>query len=174
MRIGISPSAELLFERVRMEHGEKIRGTLRRLVDEPDREDVEADIWVSVWTALRRFEGRSSVGTFIFPIARRRIADHFRAKYRDERLLAKAKSQIKAEDYIVSEEAPGTVLPTPAELRILRCLADGKSNDAIAADLFVSKDTVRSHIKSLYRKTKIRDRGTLVLLAYRFFKEKTS
>ena len=38
---------------------------------------------------------------------------------------------------------------TPKELRVLRLLAEGHSNSAIASQLFVSESTVRTHLRHL-------------------------
>jgi len=42
---------------------------------------------------------------------------------------------------------------TPRELEVLKKLAEGKSYQEIADELFVSIDTVRQHTKSIYSKT---------------------
>jgi two-component system vancomycin resistance associated response regulator VraR len=42
---------------------------------------------------------------------------------------------------------------TQRELEVIKKLADGKSYQEIADELFVSLDTVRQHIKSIYSKT---------------------
>jgi len=46
-------------------------------------------------------------------------------------------------------EAPGVEGLTPKELRVLRLLAEGHSNSAIARQLFVSESTVRTHLRHL-------------------------
>ncbi len=42
--------------------------------------------------------------------------------------------------------------PSARELEILRLLASGSSNDAIAAELFLARSTVKWHLMHLYRK----------------------
>ena len=44
------------------------------------------------------------------------------------------------------------------EERVLRLLAAGRSNPEIAGELFVSVNTVKGHVKSLYRKLNVRNR----------------
>ena len=44
------------------------------------------------------------------------------------------------------------------EQRVLRLLAAGRSNPEIARELFVSVNTVKDHVKSLYRKLNVRNR----------------
>lgn len=50
---------------------------------------------------------------------------------------------------------------TPAERRVARLAADGRSNPEIAGELFVSRKTVEVHLSSIYRKLGIRSRNEL-------------
>jgi len=54
---------------------------------------------------------------------------------------------------------------TPTEFQVLRLIGQGKSNDEIAESLFISKNTVRSHIKSIYAKLNTHSRLQLALYA---------
>lgn len=56
---------------------------------------------------------------------------------------------------------------TPSELRTLRLLARGMSNDEIAGHLSVASSTVRSHLKSIYRKLDLGSRAEAVSFAAR-------
>jgi NarL family two-component system response regulator LiaR len=54
---------------------------------------------------------------------------------------------------------------TPTEFQVLKLIGQGKSNDDIASNLFISKNTVRSHIKSIYAKLDTHSRLQLALYA---------
>lgn len=54
---------------------------------------------------------------------------------------------------------------TPTEFQVLRHIGQGKSNDEIAEAMFISKNTVRSHIKSIYAKLDTHSRLQLALYA---------
>lgn len=54
---------------------------------------------------------------------------------------------------------------TPTEFQVLRLIGQGKSNDEIADAMFISKNTVRSHIKSIYAKLNTHSRLQLALYA---------
>ena len=159
----------MTFEEVQADYAPLVRAAVRQKVPETDAPDVEAEVWVSVFTALRNFDGRSLVKTFIYPIVKRRIADYYRQRYRDGKLMQEAKARVREAAAASAEAEPqATIMPTATELRVLRLLAYARANDAIAAELGVSKDTVRSHVKALYRKLKLRNRGELCIFAHRF------
>jgi DNA-binding NarL/FixJ family response regulator len=67
------------------------------------------------------------------------------------------------------QTTPPATLPdelTPREAEVLTLIAQGKSNREIAAELFVSEATVKTHINHLFSKIDARDRAQAVHYAY--------
>jgi DNA-binding NarL/FixJ family response regulator len=53
---------------------------------------------------------------------------------------------------------------TPKQLRVLRCLKEGKMNKQIAEELFVTEATVKAHISAIFKKFNVSSRTQVVLL----------
>jgi DNA-binding NarL/FixJ family response regulator len=55
---------------------------------------------------------------------------------------------------------------TSRELEVLVLIGRGKTNGEIAAELFVSEGTVKTHINHLFTKLRLRDRAAAVVFAF--------
>lgn len=54
---------------------------------------------------------------------------------------------------------------TPRELDVLRLVSRGRSNKEMAAAMFVSEETVKSHMKTLFQKLGVHDRAEAVAVS---------
>lgn len=63
----------------------------------------------------------------------------------------------RADDEILSQR----------ELQVLQLVCSGKTNNEIAAELFLSVQTVKSHLKKIFEKLDVRDRAQAVAVAMR-------
>jgi DNA-binding NarL/FixJ family response regulator len=52
------------------------------------------------------------------------------------------------------------------EVDVVRLIAQGRTNAEIAADLYLSETTVKTHVRSILRKLRLRDRVQVVIAAY--------
>ena len=87
-------------------------------------------------------------------------------------LLAPAVTRRLIEEFVrrspqePSGPATGLDLLTDRETEVLRAVAHGRSNAEIAAELFISYATAKTHVSRLLTKLQARDRAQLVMLAY--------
>ena len=56
---------------------------------------------------------------------------------------------------------------TRTELEVLRLLAKGQQNKEIADEMYISVNTVKSHVSSILRKLRVRNRAQAVRYVYR-------
>lgn len=83
-----------------------------------------------------------------------------------ESMLFPASTRRVIERFAAPPSAVGMPDLTEREGDVLRLLARGLSNGEIAADLFVSVETVKSHVASILMKLGVRDRTQAVIAAY--------
>lgn len=56
---------------------------------------------------------------------------------------------------------------SPREMEVLQLLTKGRSNKEISTSLFLSEDTVKAHLKTLFMKLKVQDRTQAAISAVR-------
>ena len=101
-----------------------------------------------------------------------RLADAIRVVAAGEALLAPAITRRLVEHYVrrpapaAAAGHPALAELTPREVDILRHVARGLSNGEIAAELFLSEATVKTHVTRILSKLGLRGRVQAVVLAY--------
>jgi DNA-binding NarL/FixJ family response regulator len=95
------------------------------------------------------------------PSVQRRLLD---ALSRGQRFAIADADQVAAASANGEAAAPDDL--TPREAEVLGQIAAGFSNTEIAAALFVSEATVKTHINHIFAKTGLRDRAQLVRYAF--------
>ncbi len=85
----------------------------------------------------------------------------------DEALAGGAPMSLSIAKMVVNSFS--TQNPSPLserETEVLQSIAEGKSYSKIALDLFISKETVRTHIKSIYRKLEVNSKVDAIKIAH--------
>ncbi|WP_299391398.1 response regulator transcription factor [uncultured Gelidibacter sp.] len=102
--------------------------------------------YLSKKTSLKKIQEAVEIvvdgGSYMSPSIARKIANHYAPKSIKNHLL------------------------TPRQQEIVTGIVDGKSYKMIADDLFVSIDTVRSHIKNIYKTLEINSKAELIRKSY--------
>ena len=155
---------------VRMPGVDGIEAT-RRLLRDGDAPRVlmltTFDLDEYVYEAMRA----GASGFLLKDVPRDQLVGAVRTVAAGDALLAPALVRRLIEDF-VRRPAPGARPPaelddlTERELEVLTLIARGLANAEIAASLFVSEATVRTHVTHILAKLGLRDRVQAVVLAY--------
>lgn len=172
---------ERLFNHAIEELGSTIKGVVLRKMGDgtPSYEDVIGNIYLSIWIALKNYEKRASIRTFVYPIINNKINEHLRSVYKEREkakmLLAagKIKSILKyppsfRNEFDKVDEPNQTRVNyelTPAEFNVFKLIGVGMDNGEIAKKLFISKNTVRTHLKKINTKLGFKSRVRLAIFA---------
>jgi DNA-binding NarL/FixJ family response regulator len=161
---------DVLLMDVRMPHLDGIEATARLV-----RADSRTRVLVLTTFDLDEYVYRAmkagASGFLLKDASREQLASAVRTVANGEALLAPAITRRLLEDFC-RRPPPSAGLPpiaenlSPRELEVLRKLAQGMSNAEIAADLFLSDATVKSHVARILSKLDLRDRVQAVVFAY--------
>ncbi len=165
---GLKPDVVLMD--IRMPKLDGLEATRRLLAS-------EADVRVLVLTTFDNDDYvyqalKSGASGFMLKSAPRdQLIAAVRIVARGEQLLAPAITRRLIEDF-VHRPAPSSSRPpdlgalSGRELDVLKLIARGGSNAQIAAELFISEATVKTHIGRIFSKLNLRDRAQAVVIAY--------
>ena len=98
------------------------------------------------------------------------LVDAVRTVAAGDALLAPSVTRRLIEQFAGSLPSPASVLAltelSARESEVLRAIAGGMSNAEIAATLFLGETTVKTHVRHLLEKLRLRDRVQLAIFAY--------
>lgn len=114
-----------------------------------------------VFSALRA----GAAAYLLKDVGPRELADTVRAAARGEVRLAPEVARRLVDGLAGSSVRQPEQDLTDRELEVLRCLARGRSNKEIGADLFISEKTVKSHVGNILSKLGLADRTQAALYA---------
>jgi DNA-binding NarL/FixJ family response regulator len=121
-----------------------------------------------VYDALRA----GASGFLLKDVPPEQLVAGIRAVASGDALLAPSVTRRVIEEFVrrppdsVRAPSPKLAELTPRELEVLKLIARGLSNAEIAAALFVSETTVKTHVAHVLMKLDLRDRVQAVVLAY--------
>lgn len=101
----------------------------------------------------------------------RELAGAIRTVAGGDALLAPDITRRLIQDYVRRPRTPSVTPPvfdalTSRERQVLILIARGRSNGEIAAELYLSEPTVKTHVTRIFAKLGVRDRVQAVVLAY--------
>jgi DNA-binding NarL/FixJ family response regulator len=111
-------------------------------------------------------------GFLLKDVPRAQLVDGVRTVAAGDALLAPAITRRLIEQFV--KRPPSSVRPLPPEiealtareLEVLKLVARGRTNSEIAAELFISEATVKTHVAHALAKLDLRDRVQAVVFAY--------
>jgi DNA-binding NarL/FixJ family response regulator len=167
-----SARPDVLLMDVRMPVLDGIAATARITAD-PETADVRVvilttfDVDEYVYAALRA----GASGFLLKDVTPEDLMAAVRVVAEGDALLAPSVTRRLIEEFARQPEPSGTTAAaldvlTDREREVLVAVAAGRSNEEIAADLFMSPATARTHVGRILSKLHARDRAQLVMLAY--------
>jgi two-component system NarL family response regulator len=127
--------------------------------------DEEADLYAAIKAGAN--------GYLLKEISIEEVAGGIRAVHGGQSLISPAMaSKLLNEFAALVKKQPGPDrVPAPVlterELQVLRHVARGRSNREIAADLFISENTVKNHVRNILEKLQLHSRMEAVFYAVR-------
>lgn len=145
----------------------EVRPLVLAKVPKEDVADVMQDICLSFWASFPKYRGESKLSTYAYTIAKFRIVDYYRKQSQYKKAIAAAKEIVPPTSNILESDFEWL---SRREKDVLRLIGFGLGNDKIAETLFVSRETVRSHVRSIYKLLQCRTRAELVVFSREIFK----
>ena len=125
----------------------------------PDARIVVLTTYVGDTQALRALKAGAR-GYVLKNAIHRELVDTIRAVHGGKKSLSAEVS------FEIAEHATDDAL-TPAELRVLRLIAQGNANKEIAAELSVSEETVKGQVHNILSKLGAKDRTHAAMIGYK-------
>jgi two-component system NarL family response regulator len=152
--VEVSAEVDVYILDLRMPDGDGIATIKRLIARDPSARvmvlttyDNEEDIFQALESGAR--------GYLLKDTTKEELIDAVRQVHRGERYLPQA---------VAARLADRLIRPslTPRELDVLRLVSRGRSNKEMASAMFISEETVKTHMKALFQKLGVHDRAEAV------------
>lgn len=152
--------------------GAEIISHIRSKVPIDEVDDILNSVRLAAWSSWDALSHTEKPLGYLRAIAKNCIADYYREQRRWKRVVEAASHEFKVYD-TPQEKEPGPSLPFPqivsaSEYALMGGIARGLTNDEMAGLLHLSKNTIRSHMKGLYKKLSMKNRYRLILFCKEF------
>jgi RNA polymerase sigma factor (sigma-70 family) len=159
---------DIAMEEIVRNYGALIKGAVyKSMGGEPCSDDILSEVYFAIFLNLRKFgAGWTPPRSFFYAVIRNKVNDFLRQKYRERNRIDEFKKHA-AEQVLQREEVVFKIHSlSHCEFQVFRLLGQGMTNEELAQSLHVSLATIRSHLKKIYAKCGLRDRGKLTLIAH--------
>lgn len=152
--VDVSEKVDVYILDLRMPDGDGIATIKRLIARDPSTRvlvlttyDNEEDIFQALESGAR--------GYLLKDTTKEELIEAVRQVHRGERYLPQA---------VAARLADRLIRPslTPRELDVLRLVSRGRSNKEMASAMFISEETVKTHMKALFQKLGVHDRAEAV------------
>jgi DNA-binding NarL/FixJ family response regulator len=149
--------------------------TTRRILGENPRVKV---LFLTIYEdaeSIRQALQAGGSGYILKQVTQEKLVEAIRRVYRGEKVIDPELFGRVVNDYarlaqgVGADAAAGAEELTVREQEILRLLARGLTNKEIAAATHLATDTVKTHLRNIYRKLGVRNRSQAVSVALKLF-----
>ena len=148
---------------------------VRRLKGDPSTSHIQA-IMLTVYDDLEiaaEALRAGAIGYLLKDSGREQLLDAIASASKGVPLVSSSIAQKLVSTLYRSDEVPGTaaasdeslVSLTERECEVLKLVSKGYSNKSVARELNISLSTVKTHLRSIFRKMEVEDRANLIIKA---------
>ena len=148
-----------IFDKLYQDYSEKVYSLSRfKGLSMQDSQDIVQDTFAAVFAGYRSFENKSSIKTYIISIAKNKIADFYRKKYRhpEEELSGEMEAESQTDSVIEKTDIVNQMKNLDAEQQELlhMIFTQGLSYKEAAAVLNIPEGTIKSRMFVIRNKIK--------------------
>jgi len=159
-------------EKLRIQYRPLIVGVVKKaLGKETDVDDVILECELGLYTALMRLN-YTPPRLFVYRVIRNKIVDYQRKTIHHRKVVEAVGEKAKEFEQVIKNDPIEISTLSESELAVLKLMAQGLDNEEIGKALFISKNTVRSHLKRCYKILGTHNRVKIALLMNSILKEK--